>query len=116
VAAIRSASRSQNPTSPTADFTPTGSPVACASRSTNSIISSTSENAVCAAGLAQSRNAGTPRIAAISSVTFGAGNRPPRPGLAPCESLISIARTGASASRSSSSSSEKRPRSSRQPN
>ncbi len=114
-AAIREASRSQKPTSPTADFTPTGSPVASASRSTNSISPSTSENAVCAAGLAQSRPAGTPRMRAISSVTFGAGSSPPSPGLAPWESLTSIARTGASLTRSSSRSSEKRPSASRQP-
>ena len=44
---------------------------------------STSLNAVCADGLAQSRCAGTPRMRAISSVTLGAGSSPPRPGLAP---------------------------------
>ena len=32
----------------------------------------------------------TPRAAAISGVTFGPGRTPPWPGLAPCDSLISI--------------------------
>ena len=48
------------------------------------------------AGEMQSSPTGTPRIAAISCVTFAPGSIPPSPGFAPCESLISIARTGAS--------------------
>ncbi len=43
-----------------------------------------------AAGDTQSLPMATPRMAAISSVTFAAGNTPPWPGFAPCESLISI--------------------------
>ena len=93
----KAANRSQKTPSPTADFTPTGRPVTSATRSTNSISPSTSANAECDDGLAQSRKAGTPRMRAISSVTFAAGSSPPSPGLAPWESLISIARTGASA-------------------
>jgi hypothetical protein len=100
VAAMRDASVSQKPRSPTADLTPTGSPVASATRSTNAISPSTSENAEWAAGLAQSRPIGTPRMRAMCSVTFAAGSSPPSPGLAPWDSLISIARTGASATRS----------------
>jgi len=38
-----------------------------------------------------------PRISAISGVTFAPGSIPPSPGLAPWESLISIALTGAPA-------------------
>ena len=94
---------------------PTGSPVASAMRSMNSMSSSTSPNAEWRAGLTQSSPSGTPRISAISGVTFAAGSMPPSPGLAPCESLISIARTGACSIRSSSRSMQKRPRSSRQP-
>ncbi len=76
---------------------PTGRPVSWAISSTNSISPSTSENAECAGGLTQSSPAGTQRIAAISGVTFTPGSSPPRPGLAPWESLTSIARTGACA-------------------
>ena len=53
----------------------------------------TSLNALWFAGLMQSWPIGTPRIRATSGVIFAAGRRPPSPGLAPCESLISIART-----------------------
>ena len=56
-----------------------------------------------------------PRISAISSVTFAPGSMPPRPGFAPCDSLISIALTGAPAHSSVSFSSEKSPCSSRHP-
>ena len=66
-------------------------------------------------GLMQSRPTGMPRIAAISGVIFAAGSTPPRPGFAPWESLISIARTFAPAIVSSRRSSEKRPCASRQP-
>jgi hypothetical protein len=94
---------------------PTGRPVAPASRSTNAMSPSTSAKAEWPAGEAQSRCAGTPRMRAISSVTFAAGSSPPSPGLAPCESLISSARTGTSAIVRCRRSSEKRPASSRQP-
>jgi hypothetical protein len=100
---------------PTADLMPTGRPVASAIRSTKAMSSSTEPNSACRAGLTQSSPAGTPRISAMSRVTFAAGSIPPSPGLAPCESLISIARTGASSRRSASRSRLKRPDASRQP-
>jgi hypothetical protein len=56
----------------------------------NSIISIGVENAECLAGETQSRPMGTSRMREISSVTFAAGSTPPWPGLAPCDSLISI--------------------------
>jgi hypothetical protein len=87
MAAARS---SQNACSPTADLMPTGSPVASASPSTKSSIESTSENAEWDEGLTQFRPWGTPRMAAISGVSLAAGNTPPRPGLAPWDSLISM--------------------------
>ena len=86
---------SQKACSPTADLMPTGSPVASAMRSMNSSMPSTSWKAVCPAGLLQSTPTGMPRMAAISGVTLAPGSMPPRPGLAPWLSLISMARTGA---------------------
>ena len=59
-------------------------------------------NAAWLAGLMQSRPSGMPRMRAISGVIFAAGSTPPRPGFAPCESLISIARTFAERDRLSS--------------
>ena len=56
-----------------------------------------------------------PRISEISLVTLAAGSSPPSPGLAPWESLISMARTGADSTTSLSLSSENCPSSSRQP-
>ena len=56
-----------------------------------------------------------PRISAISWLTLAPGSIPPSPGLAPCDSLISIALTGADATRSLSRARSKRPCSSRQP-
>ncbi len=91
------------PIEPTADLMPTGSPVSAATSSTKSSIESTSWNAVCRLGDAQSTPGSMPRISAISSVTFAPGSMPPRPGFAPCDSLISIALTGAPAHRSVSS-------------
>ncbi len=91
---IRVASSSQKPISPMALLIPTGNPVSVASSSTKSSIESTSWNAVCRDGDAQSLPAGMSRIPAISSVTFAPGSMPPSPGFAPCESLISIALTG----------------------
>ena len=105
----------QKPGSPTADLMPTGRPVSAAIPSMNSISPSTSANAECAGGLTQSRPAAMLAHGRDVGVTLAAGSRPPRPGLAPWESLISIARTGASAMRSRSRSRLKRPRSSRQP-
>jgi hypothetical protein len=48
-------------------------------------------------------------------VTLAAGRRPPMPGLAPCDSLSSIARTGADATDARNFSMLKPPRASRQP-
>ena len=50
-------------------------------------------NAVCAGGDTTVRPTGTPRVSAISGVTFGPGSTPPSPGLAPWDSLIEIAFT-----------------------
>ena len=60
------------------------------SLSTNRISSSGVENAECRAGETQSIALGTPRVTAISGVTLAPGSTPPWPGLAPCDSLISI--------------------------
>ncbi|CAM5314094.1 hypothetical protein SHIRM173S_02805 [Streptomyces hirsutus] len=76
---------------------------------------STSLNAVCRDGEAASLPGGMPRISAISGVTFAPGSIPPSPGLAPWESLISIALTGAPATTSLSLSRLKVPSSLRQP-
>ncbi len=70
--------------------------------STKSSIESTSWKAVWREGLMQSRSRGTLRISAISAVILAAGSTPPSPGLAPWLSLISIARTGADSTTSSS--------------
>jgi hypothetical protein len=40
-------------------------------------------NALCAGGETTVRPIGTPRVAAISALTFFPGNTPPNPGLAP---------------------------------
>ena len=48
------------------------------------------ENSECVAGEMQSRPIGTPRVSAISGVIFAAGNTPPWPGFAPCDSFTSI--------------------------
>ena len=87
---------SQNACSPTADLMPTGRPVASRDRlDERRAARRRLRTRVWPGGLTQSRPGSTPRIAAISGVTFAAGSSPPRPGFAPCESLISIARTGA---------------------
>ena len=54
-------------------------------------------------------------MSAISCVTLAPGSMPPSPGLAPCDSLISIALTGAEATTSLSRSRSNIPRSSRHP-
>ena len=82
-AAISRASSSQNAASPTADLMPTGRPVSPAIDSTKSSISSAFRNALCAAGLMQSRSMGMPRMSAISRLIFARGSSPPTPGLAP---------------------------------
>ncbi len=63
----------------------------------------------------QSCPRGMSRILAISGVILAAGSTPPRPGLAPCESLISMARTLADATVSSMRSRENVPFASRAP-
>ena len=93
--AISRVSSCQKLISPTALLMPTGTPVSSATSSTKSSRLSSSVKAVCRDGLAQSLPIGMPRISLISLVTLAAGSRPPSPGLAPWESLISIARTGA---------------------
>ena len=76
---------------------------------------STSPKALWAFGLLTVLPAGTPRAAAISGVTFTPGSMPPRPGLAPWLSLISMARTGADSTVSRSLGRLKPPSGSRQP-
>ena len=100
---------------PTADLMPTGRPVASATVSTKSSIESTSWKTRCRLGEAQSTPGSMPRTAAISLLTFAPGSIPPRPGLAPCESLISMARTGAEATRSVSRARSNLPSASRHP-
>ena len=108
-------SESQNSRLPTADLMPTGSPVSVAISSTKSSIESASLKTWCRLGDAQSWPGGMPRISAISRLTLAAGSMPPSPGFAPCESLTSMARTGADATTSLSRARSKRPCSSRQP-
>ena len=79
------------------------------------IISSGVENAECDAGETQSTPIGTPRACAISAVTFGPGSTPPWPGLAPCDSLISIILTCGSAACAANRSAQNVPSSLRQP-
>jgi hypothetical protein len=110
-----SSSSSQKSMWPTADLMPTGRPVSEATISTKSSRLSTSLNSVWRDGLEQSWSIGMPRIAAISSLIFAAGSMPPRPGLAPWLSLISIALTGAVSTTSLSRSMSNLPLSSRQP-
>ena len=66
-------------------------------------------------GEAQSTPGLMPRISAISSLTLAPGSMPPRPGLAPCDSLISSARIGADSTSCLSFPRSKRPFSSRHP-
>ena len=74
-----------------------------------------SENSACRDGLMQSWPIGMPRTSAISGEILAAGSSPPRPGLAPWESLTSMARTGAEATTSFSRARSNGPCSSRQP-
>ncbi len=76
---------------PIASLKPTGlPPESSRKRFTKAINSSGVEKAECRAGEMQSTPTGTPRACAISGVTLAPGSTPPWPGLAPCESLISI--------------------------
>ena len=83
--------------SPITVLIPVGLPVTRRTRATRSSRSPTSSVSRCRFGLTESRPAGMPRIAAISSVTLAAGRMPPLPGLAPWLSLISNIRTWSSA-------------------
>ena len=85
------------------------------SRSRKCIISIGVVKAACDAGETQSTQGWTPRASAISRVTFGPGRTPPWPGLAPCESLISIIFTCGSPAFFAKRSSEKLPSSLQQP-
>jgi hypothetical protein len=80
-----------------------------------SIISVGVEKALCDEGEMQSTPTGTPRAAAISGVTLGAGSTPPWPGLAPWLSLSSIIFTCGSRALAVKRSSLKLPSSLRQP-
>ena len=71
--------------------------------------------ALCAGGDTTVCPMGTPRVAAISALTFAPGSTPPRPGLAPCDSLIEIAFTAGSVAFSANATGSKRPSASRQP-
>ena len=95
---------------------PTGLPPdSSRSRAMKCIISIGVENALCDDGEMQSTPTGTPRAAAISGVTLGAGSTPPWPGLAPWLSLISIILTCGSRALAMKRSSLKLPSSLRQP-
>ncbi len=101
---------------PTHSLKPTGlPPERVRSRVMNAIISRGVEKALCCAGEMQSRPRGTPRVAAISGVTFAAGSTPPWPGLAPWLSLISIIFTASRRACCANRSGSNRPASSRQP-
>ncbi|MNY65571.1 hypothetical protein D3C86_2028580 [compost metagenome] len=76
---------------PIASLKPTGLPPDNSRRRATNCSSSTGvENAECLDGDTQSTPIGTPRVMEISALTFAAGSTPPWPGLAPCDSLISI--------------------------
>jgi hypothetical protein len=79
------------------------------------IISTGVENALWLEGEMQSLPCGTPRAAAISSVTLGPGRMPPWPGLAPWLILSSISLTCGSRALALKRSSLKLPSSLRQP-
>ncbi len=72
-------------------------------------------NAECLDGDTHSTPIGTPRVIAISALTLAAGSTPPWPGLAPCDSLISIILTWSWVAFATNFSSLKRPSSPRQP-
>ena len=58
---------------------------------------------------------GTPRVRAISGLTFAAGSTPPSPGFAPWESLMEMHLTCGRAALAANSPGSKRPSASRQP-
>ena len=79
---------------PTHSLNPMGlPPESSRSRATNRISSRGVVNAEWLAGEMQVCPSGTPRAAAISAVTLEPGSTPPRPGLAPWESLMLMALT-----------------------
>ena len=113
--ATASVSRFMNCQPPMAVLIPTGLPVT--SRTRNTMSSSWSMLVISGwrFGESESRPSGMPRIRAISGVTLPPGSTPPLPGLAPCESLISKARTDSWAAISRSFASDRRPSASRTP-
>ena len=101
---------------PIQSLNPTGfPPERLRSVATKSISSRGVLNAVCAGGDTTVWPTGTPRVSAISGVTLGPGSTPPRPGLAPWESLIEMALTDGSAAFSVNFSASKCPSGVRHP-
>ncbi len=101
---------------PTHSLNPTGlPPLRVRSWVMKAIISSGVEKALWRGGEMQSWPSGTPRVRAISGVTFAAGSTPPWPGLAPWLSLISIIFTWSCAAAAAKRSGLKWPSSVRQP-
>jgi hypothetical protein len=101
---------------PIASLNPVGlPPLASRSRATNWSSPIGVLNVLCCAGDTQSTPIGTPRVTEISALTFAAGSTPPWPGLAPCDSLISIILTCGSRALAMNRSRSNPPFSSRQP-
>ncbi len=101
---------------PTHSLKPTGfPPERLRSVEMKCTISSGVPNAVCAGGETTVCPIGTPRVAAISAVTFAPGSTPPKPGLAPWDILIETALTAGSAAFSRNFSASKWPSGVRQP-
>lgn len=101
---------------PTHNLNPTGLPPeslrSVARNPTNSV---GVWNALCDGGETTVCPTGTPRVAAISALTFAPGNTPPSPGLAPCDSFTEMALTDGSAALSAKATGSKRPSASRHP-
>ena len=95
---------------------PTGSCETSCTLLMNATVAAASTHSGWHGGEMTSSPIGTPRSSDISSVIFSLGNKPPLPGLAPCENLISIIFTGSSAASFASRSSSRVPPSLRTPN
>ena len=100
---------------PTHSLKPTGLPESSRSSVTNSRSPSAPWKAEWIGGEITSAPMPTRRISAISGVILTAGRMPPWPGLAPCDSLISIMRTASRLARSANASRSNSPLSVRQP-
>jgi hypothetical protein len=100
---------------PMAVLIPTGLPVTSRTRNTMSSNWSMLVISGWRLGESESSPSGMPRMRAISGVTLPPGSTPPLPGLAPCDSLISKARTDSWAAISRSLLSDSRPSASRTP-